>query len=68
MAGHLVWTALCAELWTAACCCCPSACSRTPSYTTYIDGPSWTDYFLLTELTKNPDGYRWVPGSPQLPK
>ncbi|EFN58239.1 hypothetical protein CHLNCDRAFT_142143 [Chlorella variabilis] len=31
---------------------------RSPSYTTFIDGPSWLDYFLLTELTKNPDGYR----------
>jgi len=28
------------------------------NYTSYIDGPSFTDYFLITELTKNPDGYR----------
>jgi len=28
------------------------------NYISYIDGPSFTDYFLLTELTKNPDGYR----------
>ncbi|KAH7616560.1 hypothetical protein Ndes2526B_g08649 [Nannochloris sp. 'desiccata'] len=28
------------------------------NYTSYIDGPSFTDYFLLTELSKNPDGYR----------
>lgn len=28
------------------------------SYTSYIDGPSFTDYFLFTEVTKNPDGYR----------
>jgi hypothetical protein len=39
----------------------PPPHSRTPAYTTYIDGPTWTDYFLLTELTKNPDGYRWAP-------
>ena len=33
-------------------------CSRSPAYTTLIDGPAWVDYFLLVELTKNPDGYR----------
>lgn len=32
--------------------------SRTPGYPALIDGPAWADYFLLTELTKNPDGYR----------
>lgn len=25
------------------------ACSQSPGYTAYIDGPSWVDYFLLTE-------------------
>ena len=43
-----------------AACLLPPGCSRSPSYTTFIDGPSWLDYFLLTELTKNPDGYRCV--------
>eukprot|EP00210_Caulerpa_lentillifera_P005000 g4774.t1 len=28
------------------------------SYTQYIDLDSFVDYFLITELTKNPDGYR----------
>jgi hypothetical protein len=28
------------------------------NYTRYIDLPAWIDYFLLVELTKNPDGYR----------
>ncbi|KAL4447270.1 hypothetical protein ABPG77_007303 [Micractinium sp. CCAP 211/92] len=36
----------------------PDWLSRTPGYTSYIDGPAWVDYFLITELTKNPDGYR----------
>jgi hypothetical protein len=25
----------------------------------YLDAPAAVDYFLGTELTKNPDGYRW---------
>ncbi|PSC71257.1 spore coat isoform A [Micractinium conductrix] len=36
----------------------PDWLSRSPAYTTLIDGPAWVDYFLLVELTKNPDGYR----------
>lgn len=28
------------------------------SYTSFIDGPAFTDFFLLVELTKSPDGYR----------
>lgn len=32
--------------------------SGNDSYTSFIDGPAFVDYFLLTELTKNPDGYR----------
>jgi CotH kinase protein len=28
------------------------------SYTDYIDAPAFTDFFLLVELTKSPDGYR----------
>lgn len=28
------------------------------SYTDYIDMKSFVDYFLITEVTKNPDGYR----------
>jgi hypothetical protein len=26
-------------------------------YTDLVDGPAWVDYFLLVELTKNPDSY-----------
>lgn len=36
----------------------PDWLTATPSYTSLIDGPNWVDYFLLVELTKNPDGYR----------
>lgn len=36
----------------------PDWLARSPGYTALLDGPSWVDYFLLTELTKNPDGYR----------
>ncbi|KAL4858496.1 hypothetical protein ACK3TF_001466 [Chlorella vulgaris] len=36
----------------------PFQMNRSPSYTSFIDSPSWLDYFLITELTKNPDGYR----------
>lgn len=28
------------------------------SYSDYIDMKSFVDYFLITEVTKNPDGYR----------
>ena len=28
------------------------------SYTAFIDAPEFTDFFLLVELTKSPDGYR----------
>jgi hypothetical protein len=28
------------------------------NYTSYIDGPAFTDFFLLVELSKSPDGYR----------
>lgn len=29
----------------------PPLCSRTPGYTSFIDGPAWVDYFLLTEAS-----------------
>ncbi|KAL6771033.1 hypothetical protein ACKKBF_B33660 [Auxenochlorella protothecoides x Auxenochlorella symbiontica] len=32
--------------------------TASPGYTQYIEAPSFIDYFLLTEVTKNPDGYR----------
>ena len=28
------------------------------SYSSYIDGPSFVDFFLVSELSKNPDSYR----------
>ena len=43
----------------------PNWLTASPDYTSFIDGPNWVDYFLLVELTKNPDGYRW--GSVQWP-
>ncbi|GAB4816688.1 hypothetical protein N2152v2_003734 [Parachlorella kessleri] len=36
----------------------PNWLTASPDYTSLIDGPNWVDYFLLVELTKNPDGYR----------
>lgn len=38
----------------------PNWLAAGPGYSALIDGPNWVDYFLLVELTKNPDGYRWV--------
>lgn len=32
------------------------------AYSTFLDVPAAIDYMLGTELTKNPDGYRWVCG------
>jgi hypothetical protein len=39
----------------------PDWLTASPGYTSFIDGPNWVDYFLLVELTKNPDGYRSAP-------
>jgi hypothetical protein len=38
----------------------PDWLARGPnaSYTAFIDGPSFADFFLLVELSKSPDGYR----------
>ena len=36
----------------------PKFTDAEAGYRKFIDVPSFVDYFLATEITKNPDGYR----------